>query len=237
MVYCEGPTEWYVIRKLYKYGILNGDNIAEIDNANVHIINSPSGITKDSILNKPEDWNKFFLVYDLEDYPSLSDFANGKFKHLSPWNQVTNNIFCTQHKGKLVYLHVSNASSPNGYGDFDGYLRELINTAGPQLLRYIIKNLLPAHIRDLVTTDMYSSIHQIGVQEIPTLMQNIEFPIQRSKGYLYAYIVASQISKSHVWFSEKIVEIALENGFVEEVKKVFSSLIEAWDRLIGEQCP
>ena len=239
MVYCEGQTEWHVIRKLHEYNVLNGDQIFKINDADVHIINSPKRITKNFILNSPRSWSGFLLVYDREGYTSPIDFVNNEFSHLSPWNQVNHNIFCTRCNNRLVYLHVNDSSSPNGNGDFDGYLVKLITTIGPQLAQLIFDNALPAYIRGSVTTsnNIPSAIHQIGTQDIPDLMKRNAFPIQRSKGQLYAYITASQLSKSHVWFAEKIINLVLENGLTHYVENVFDTLIDAWDRLIGGQCP
>ena len=239
MVYCEGPTEWYVIRKLNEYNVLKGDLIDK-DNVDIHIVNSPKKITRDFILKCPLKWNKFLLIYDQENYSSPRDFADNEFNHLSPWFHISDNenILYTNIENKLVYLHVNVSPSPNGYKDFDGYLKELITRMGHQLVQLIMSNnnLIPSYIRELANSNnIFADIHQMGVDEIPNLMDDKKFTIQRSKGHLYAYIAASQISKSHVWFAEKIVEIILKNGFLDQVNVVFNSLIEAWNRLVGVQ--
>ena len=236
MVYCEGPTEWYVIRKLNKHGILNDARIINIDDAEAHIENSPSKITESFIITRPREWKKFLFVYDQEDHSSPLDFVNKKFAHLSPWNQVNQNIFCRKlNDDRLIYLHVNDALSPNEYGDFDGYLIKLVNKLGSKSAQLIFR-LLPEYIRQTVNPpNVYSAIHQIGTLDIPELMQHKGFPLQRSKGQICAYITASQVAKSHVWFAEKFIEMALKNGFANYVQQVFNSLIEAWNRLIRGQ--
>jgi len=239
MIYCEGRTEWHVIRKLNLSGILQNALITQIGDADAHIKNDPSSITPQFLGDRPQGWSKFLLIYDQENYSTPQDFVNQRFSHLGPWIQITgnSNIFCTILNGRLVYLHVNTAPSPNGYKDFDGYLLDLINRLGPQAAQILFRS-LPSYIRNaVVSSNIENAIHQIGTQDIPNLMASNGFPIQRSKGHLYAYITALQMSKSHVWFAEKLVEAALQNGFIDEVQRAFATLIEAWNRLIQGVCP
>ena len=233
MVYCEGYTEWHVIRKLSGHGILSG-HLIEPDESGKHVINSPKRITRKLIESRPTFWNKFLLVYDREDYPSPYDFVQNKFNHLGQWNQRGKNIFCIGIQSRIVYLHVNDAISPNGYGDFDGYIWNLINNLGVKAVD-VLWNKLPTYIKQSLTGTR-DNVHRIGSSEIQNLMQNNRFPIQRSKGNIYAYITALQIAKSHGWFSEKLVEQALGNGHTREVKNAFSSLIQAWDWLNKGVC-
>ena len=237
MVYCEGPTEWYVIRKLNIRGVLLGQLI-EPDNSYVHIINSPARITPDFITERPISWKRFLLIYDRENHPTPQDFVNTQFGHLGTWTWRSPNICCIQLDGRIVYLHVNDATSPNGYGDFDGYVWDLINRLGDNAAK-VLFSLLPKYIQNVPPSrsSVISQIHTIGSNDIPNLMSSAKFPIQRSKGNIYAYITALQMAKSHVWFAEKLVDEALENSFINEVKKAFSSLIQAWDWLVGGTCP
>jgi len=236
MVYCEGPTEWHVIRKLNIYGILAGQLI-EYNNRNIHIMNSPEKITKKLITSRPSFWRKFFLVYDREHYSSPEEFVKNKFSHLGMWHQCSRNIFYVQLSGRIVYLHVNDALSPNGYGDFDGYIWDLINRLGDNAVNLLFQH-LPGYIRNINPPPSITAIHDIGFSYIPGIMRNnANFPIQRSKGYIYAYIAALQMAKSHVWFAEKLVEAALQQGYTNEVQEAFSSLIQAWNWLVGGTCP
>ncbi len=236
MVYCEGPTEWYVIRKLNKHQVLAGQLIEP--DRDIHIINSPSKITRELIANTPLSWTHFLLVYDREHFQNPEAFVNTQFAHLGPWNQRDSNIFCTQLSGKIVYLHVNDARSPNGYGDFDGYIWDLINNLGSSAAN-ILFSLLPQYIKNVPTNpnNVIHQIHAVGSQQIPDLMANVGFPIQRTKGNIYAYITALQLAKSHVWFAEKLVDAALQQRYMREVLSAFSSLIQAWNWLRQNSCP
>jgi len=234
MVYCEGPTEWYVVRKLNKFGILKNNSIIKIDDANEHIKNNPRSITSQFLEKLPRLWTKFLLIYDQEDHPTPQDFVNSKFAHLDPWNRVTNNIFRKNLNGRIIYLHINTALSPNGFRDFDGYLWDLINRLGPQLAQFLF-NLLPQYIRNSSSSpNIHNNIHRIGTTEIPKLMQDKGFSIQRSKGLLYAYITALQMSKSHVWFAEKLIEVTVQNGYTNKIEQSFATLIDAWKQLLRE---
>lgn len=236
MVYCEGPTEWYVIRKLNMHGILLGQLI-EPDRPNMHMINSPTQITQSFITGMPTLWERFLLVYDRESHPTPQDFVNNQFTHLGTWIQLSYNIFCLQLSGRIVYLHVNDANSPNNYGDFDGYVWDLINRLGDNAAK-VLFSLLPQYIQNIPPSrsSVISKIHTIGSRNIPDLMSSAEFPIQRSKGNIYAYITALQMAKSHVWFAEKLVDEALKAGFTNEVQNTFSSLIQAWNWIVGGTC-
>ncbi len=233
MVYCEGPTEWHVIRKLHTHGILSGQLI-QPNTSDTHIINSPTKITQKFITNKPNSWTRFLLVYDRENLSTMN-FVNEQFAHLGTWTQRSPNIFCMQLDRRIVYLHVNDASSPNGYGDFDGYVRNLINILGNRAA-HILFSLLPNYIRNALSSSV-NQIHTIGSSDIPSLMASQGFPLQRSKGEIFAYITALQMSKSHVWFAEKLVDAALQQGYSNQVQNAFLSLIQAWSWLVGGTCP
>lgn len=59
-------------------------------------------------------------------------------------------------------------------------------------------------------------------------MERNGFPWTHNKSWLYAYITAFQFRQSHVWFAEKVVEVAPQ----EALKRVFASLIAAWNLLL-----
>jgi len=239
MVYCEGPTEWYVIRKLWAYNVLNGAGLIQLDDADPHIINNPRSINTQFLNNLPTTWDKFLLVYDQEHYPTPQDWINQNLAHLGTWRMSGhhNNVFCIRHNGKLIYAHINNVPSPNGYKDFDGYLLNLFKIVGSNAAQALF-NRLPAYIRNATNSpNIHSTIHQMGIQDIPNLMSGNGFPIQRSKGLIYAYITSLQLSKSHVWFSENLVDTLLQMGYANQVAQAFQTIIDAWNNLINGVCP
>jgi len=239
MVYCEGPTEWYVVRKLWEDNVLSGAELIQPNDADPHIINNPRSINTQFLNNLPTTWDKFLLIYDQEGQPTPQDWINTNLSHLGRWTMAGqhNNVFCLRHYNRLIYAHINDALSPNGYKDFDGYLLNLLNIVGTNAAQALF-NRLPAYIRRAATSsNMHSTIHQMGIQDIPSLMSGNGFPIQRSKGLIYAYITSLQLSKSHVWFSERLVDACLQNGYTHQVKQVFQPLIYAWNNLINGVCP
>ncbi|MDQ7030178.1 MAG: hypothetical protein Q9O62_10570 [Ardenticatenia bacterium] len=242
MVYCEGPTEWYVIRKLWKNGVLSGANLIQPDNADVHIKNNPQSIDTRFLSNLPAQWDKFLLIYDQENKHTPREWIDQNLSHLGEWNKVEpdDNVFCLMVNSRLVYVHINTAPSPNesnDYKDFDGYLLDLIKKVEDKVAQRLFQN-LPAYIRSAApSSNIHHTIHQMGLQDIPDLMDKNKFPIQRSKGIIYAYITALQLSKSHVWFSEKLIDACLQNGYTYQVKQAFQTFINAWDNLIKGKCP
>jgi len=239
MVYCEGPTEWFVVSKLWQAGLLRDTDLIQPNEPDLHIINSPQAINSQLLGKSPTEWGKFLLIYDQEDQPAPQDWINKNLSHLGRWTMVGqhNNVFCLRHDNRLIYAHINDAPSPNGYKDFDGYLLNLLNTVGAGAAQTLF-NRLPAYIRNATSsTNIHSTIHQMGIQDIPSLMSGNGFPIRRSKGLIYAYITSLQLSKSHVWFSENLVDTLLQTGYANQVAQVFQTIIDAWNNLINGVCP
>ncbi len=168
------------------------------------------------------------LVFDQEDRKNPQDLANEVAQALR-WNdpfwqdftfQPVNgwdNLFEHRSDELHLMLHVSNAAVDGiSRRDFDGHILQLLQ--GPAK-RTIAQAFRPGNAHDLLKK---------AEEEIPQLMQSNRFPWTHAKSWLYAYITVFQFRGSHVAFAEEVVQKIPE----DELKRVFASLIEAWQRLI-----
>ncbi len=256
-VYAEGPTEWQVARKLWKRNILNGGEfihhsdkypeemiIGEVSSSLNKLVNANNNGKTGYLINPPTD--RVLLMFDQEKMSSPSEVKSRIEDHFGNFDidfeirqhNDFSNIFTgkiSKEDGENLFaIHVSDKlfCSTDGNKDFDGYILELLND---ELGRSIVQGLLTdrkltiSPLRRIIESnqDMTNTVHKLGGQEIPSLMEEKEWSIRRSKTIIYSYITALQIEKSHVWFCEKVIDKADE----ENLKRVFSSLIAAWDEL------
>ncbi|PXF59759.1 MAG: hypothetical protein C4B59_10675 [Candidatus Methanogaster sp.] len=258
-VYAEGPTEWLVARKLWKRKILNGmgflgaeerqpgdlivgggvdtflKNLFSIDRAS-----SERGV----LIRDRTPFDRVLLMFDQEQMPNLEKYVKSKIEtHLREIGIVSNfdkaddeipNVFTGNIQTLPVAIHVANHDGMtykkgpdlDGNRDFDGYIVELLqNLEDDPIGVSIVQRMLKETHQEKVKV-----MHQIGNQKIPDLMKDDQLPIKRSKTILYSHITAMQIGKSHVHFSEKVVEESDEDN----LRTVFKSLIAAWDSLKRE---
>lgn len=169
---------------------------------------------------------KVLLMFDQEDLPTPTDrrdrverdlgLAQNTFQPVLPWL----NLFEYRRDNLHILLHVSTATAPPllQRGDFDGYILQLLQGNHKQdIARALLGNRANPN-----------SILKKAEQELTNLMEQNQYPWQTAKAWLYAYITVFQFRQSHVWFAERVVEVSPE----DELKRVFASLIAAWDRLI-----
>jgi hypothetical protein len=243
-VYCEGPTEWYVIYQLVRRGIVVGEitDMDARDNIGRWII-KPDKITNKFLDGKP-NFKRILFVFDQEDKVSPYDIKStieSNCNSLCFTPSEYSNVFTGHYKDARVALFVSNASSPDGNKDFDGYIAQLIEKLGPEASKLWFEEArinnknddrLPAYLRNLRTQKNlnYDVIHFLGLNDIPNIMNEKNWGIQRSKTRLYAYITALQLNKSHVWFTEKLVKWAPKSALQE----IFAPLIKAWEFLVED---
>ncbi len=238
-VYCEGPTEWYIIYQLVKRNILHGNLIGDRDNIRPWIV-KPNDITKDLLDNLPNDLDRILLVFDQEQEDFPDDIRNKINCSGLNFNTIDEypNVFIGFYRDKRVALFVANGTSPDGNKDFDGYIVQLVERLGTKTVKLWFEDAtngrdddrLPGYLRNLRSgnSTKYEIVHSLGFTDIPNTMKEKNWPIQRSKTQLYAYITALQLNKSSVWFSEKLVKWAPE----EVLKTTFASLIKAWEFLV-----
>ncbi|MEW6423836.1 MAG: hypothetical protein AB1523_03680 [Bacillota bacterium] len=247
-VYCEGHTEWFVVYKLQKIGVLSSayllgskeyEERKYIDKT--WIKNSIKDLFKEpGILINPS-YTNILLIYDQEKKPKANDIPQeitkkAQKKGLSLTFETDNfsNVFYAKVNGSNISLFVSDKPGPDGNRDFDGYIVELLECAGPE----IIANLLSD--KDIMTISSLrkkvqhlpakeETVYLLGREDIPGLMSQRDWGVQRSKTLLYSIITAAQINKSHVLFSGDVVEKAP----AEKLKQVFAPLIAAWDALVA----
>lgn len=236
-VYAEGPTEWYAVYQLCSRDILaQAEMIGKSDRNNIGTWLKSRGQMKELFDNQ----NRFppcdgiLLVFDQEDDSSPLDTAkkiSGNSFCFSPVNAQKNLYTAQLDNGTQVALHVATASSPDGNKDFDGYILNLLDKlkdgAVDIWMEEIAHNYLRNHISNNNITSM--QIHELGRRKIPDLMDGVQWNILRSKTLLYAYITALQADKSHVWFSEKIIERASK----EILEEAFVDLIIGWNLVAG----
>lgn len=130
------------------------------------------------------------------------------------------NLFEHRSNKLHIVLHIADAAVDGiSRTDFDGYLLRLLQGTAKQE----IAGRLLLHDGELA-----SRLLQKGESEFFALMQSNGYPWTHAKSWLYAYITAFQFRQSHVWFARDIVKVAPE----EELRRVFASLIEAWNRLL-----
>lgn len=267
-VYAEGPTEWFVARKLWKRKILNGmdflgaeerqpgdmivgggvdtflKNLFSIDHSS-----SERGV----LIRDRTPFDRVLLMFDQEQMPNLEKDVKSKIEaHLRKIGIISNfdkaddeipNVFTGKIQTLPVAIHVADHDGKtytkrpdgktykkgpdlDGNRDFDGYIVELLqNLEKDPIGVSIVQRMLKERHQEKVKV-----VHQIGNQKIPDLMKEDQWPIERSKTILYSHITAMQIGKSHVHFSEKVVEKSDEDN----LRTVFKSLIAAWDALKKE---
>ena len=231
-VITEGLTEREVGKVLYEKGMLR-DGKPKPTNWTSIFGQSREGYSQviEALANHPIDsGQRILLVFDQEDLPSPQARAERIAQDLSTQNPVWSelsweplmehtNLFKTQVRGACIVLHVSTAVAPSITNkDFDGYILELLR--GPQ--------------KEDIALQFASSFAEAtrllrkAEVEFTQLMQANGFPWQRNKAWLYAYITAFQFRQSHVWFAKRVVESAPD----DELRRVFASLIHAWDWLV-----
>lgn len=243
-VYAEGPTEWNVACRLWKKGILGGMEFADYKRPTKGLIMEGGlGVflkrldpcDRTSILIDPPSSDKILVMFDQEqlrkdDIVSKIKTRLRELKIRSEFYQHDgfHNVFIWNvqlESGLLpVAVHVADKKGPDpdGNKDFDGYIVELLqNQRGVSIVQRMLKK------KDQEKAEV---AHKIGEERIPHLMEKCEWSIERSKTILYSHITAMQIGKSHVHFSEKVVEESDEDN----LRTVFKSLIAAWDSLKRE---
>lgn len=255
-VYVEGHTEWQVVRKLSQKRILSGGDfihidwkspgemrIGEVGSSLNKLVNQDNNGKTGILITPPSD--RILLMFDQEKMSSPSDAKDELERHIQRFNHTFefhphndfSNVFTgelsTQENSILIAIHVADNSFglSDGNKDFDGYILELLkNETGHSIIQNILTNDLKiSALRAKVEDDpeMAQIVHQLGGQDIPLLMREKQWSVMRSKTILYSYITALQLGISHVWFCKNVVEKADE----ENLKRVFSSLIAAWDEL------
>lgn len=233
-VYAEGPTEWYAMYRLFERGILNGaelfgdrNNISEwLKNDGAQAVNALRGL--------PEGIEGVLLLYDVEAKSSTNDVAKRIFASVGNFQNISDNIYYTISSGRKIVLHLSTEKGPGGNKDFDGYLVKLIHSLGDKAVRlWFEMEEMPAYMNVWRESNKvsYGAIHNLGAQKIPELMTKECWSIFMSKGILYSYITSLQLNKSHVWFGEKLIQHAPQ----DQLKSIFTSIIEAWDLLTREE--
>jgi len=177
------------------------------------------------------------LAFDQEDDNTAKDTADAIAGGSLSWSTVAgfDNVFKGQLSNEIpVVLHVATAMSPDGNRDFDGYLLKMLDYLGGDAVDMWFKECkVPKYLKNHFDgkTINQMELHNLGLKGIPELMNSSHWDILRSKTMLYAYITALQADKSHVWFSEKMIEYAREDA----LRHIFASLITAWDSLtVGE---
>lgn len=256
-VYTEGPTEWYVTRKLWQRKILNEltfinhDSepgkmiIGEVKSALKKLLNGDTIEITGYLITPPSD--RILLMFDQEKMSSPSDVKDELEKHIQRFNPTfefhPHNEFSNVFTGKLsiqenlisIAIHVAEKEFclNDRNKDFDGYILELLkNETGQSIIRQILtdnKIIKLSKLREIIENDpdFAGIVHKLGEKDIPSLIESNNWPILRSKTILYSYITALQIGKSHVWLCEKVIDKADE----QNLRTVFASLIAAWDEL------
>lgn len=234
VLYCEGPTEWYVMYQLVKRGVLPGTLVGSNQRVDIGTwLKKVEEINETFIIRLPEDHRNILLVFDQEQRSSPGEVNEILGLDLSnDSNDGLKNIFTGVAGDRKIALVVSNKPSPDGNRDFDGYLWELIQQLDAESIRLFFDNEMPGYLRNFREESRvgFDVIHNLGRRIIPEEMCNQQWPLQRSKGLLYAYITALQLGKSHVWFAEKLVKHAPE----QVLKNVFNPFIKAWAFLTAE---
>jgi hypothetical protein len=184
-------------------------------------------------------------MFDQEKMSSPSDAKDELERHIQRFNTTFefrphdefSNVFTgelsTQENSILIAIHVADNSFglSDGNKDFDGYILELLkNETGHSIIQNILTNdLRISALRTKVEDNprMAQIVHQLGEQDIPSLMIEKDWSVMRSKTILYSYITALQLGINHVWFCKNVVEKADE----DKLRLVFASLIAAWNEL------
>ncbi len=232
-VITEGLTEREVGKVLYEKGMLLRDGKPKPPNWTSIFGRSREGYSQvvEALANYPIDsGQRILLIFDQEDLPSPQARAERIAQDLSTrnpvwselsWEPLTKhtNLFKTQVRGACIVLHVSTAVAPGITNrDFDGYILELLIGSKKEDIALQLAS----------SPTMATRLLQKAEVEFPQLMLKNDFPWQRNKAWLYAYITAFQFRQSHVWFAKKVAESTPN----DELSRVFASLIYAWDWLV-----
>lgn len=239
IVITEGATEREVGRVLWQRGILSNRGKPQPPNWKSEI-GSREGY--DQVIqalgrSNPLVWaSRALLIFDQEDSPDpqqrvqkiqndlIQSDGSGFWQGISfqPVSGFGNLFEHRDSTGRHFVLHISQGYSgtiPIGNQDFDGYILQLLQ--GP-CKQAIVSGLLGGSPG--VSPD---ALLQKAEIEITQLMSRNGYPWTHAKSWLYAYITVFQFRQSHMWFASRAVEVAPE----QELRRVFASLIEAWDRL------
>lgn len=149
-VYAEGPTEWYVVRKLYKRGILSGANLMGHDKSEIgKWLKGLDGL-QPVLKNPPADTNGILLVYDQEAKATPEKIVDVLREKYNLQSLPTNPKLLTPLNTTLpIAVHISTAKSPDGNRDFDGYIWEVIQGGGEVLIEALLKDeKSPAYLRE-----------------------------------------------------------------------------------------
>ncbi|MQL52304.1 hypothetical protein GFC01_08475 [Desulfofundulus thermobenzoicus] len=242
-VFAEGPTEWLAVRKLWKKGILKEANLLGSQKKKVDdwlkTVDKLIVTKEEGILIDPPCSN-ILLLYDQEQESEPGNVSQRIAKNaqkaglsliftpIHPYG----NIFLANGNELTVSLHVADRPGPDGNRDFDGYIIDLLESAGPEIVADLLNDnkMTISSLRNKVQhlPAKEETVYLLGKEDIPELMNERGWGVQRSKTLLYSFITATQINKSHVWFSEKVIEKAP----AEKLRLVFAPLIAAWDALV-----
>ncbi len=241
LVVTEGATEREVGKVLYDRGLLNKQGQPQPPNWKSVFGQSREGydqVIKALANHTISPGQRILLVFDQEKAPSPQHRANCIAQDLTRQNPKTwgslswtplrryPNLFKAQVGSTCIVLHISDADDPNiANKDFDGYILQLLT--GSAKIK-IASQLAPSGMNP-------NTLLSKAEIEFTSLMRCNGFPWQRNKAWLYAYITAFQFRQSHVWFAKKVAEYSPDN----ELRRVFASLIYAWDWLVqnGGTCP
>lgn len=228
-LFVEGPTEREVCNILRKrrlvsasYGVQEGAG-RPFQYGYEAVI---SGIKDVISSSSPPSEEKYLTILDRE---NLSiDARREEIERewgisLVQFNDSHLNVFEYRQDNLHIVLHISNGivAGINNRGDFDGYILQLLQGGHKGT---IAQALLGNHPPQVNQNDILNKAEQ----ELTGLMARNGYPWQTAKAWLYAYITVFQLRQSHVWFARRVVEVSPE----DELKRVFASLIAAWDRLI-----
>lgn len=229
LVITEGATERKVGKMLHERGVLSQRAEPRPANWRSQLGGSREGYH--SVISGfrnllPTLRGKVLLMFDREDLPTPTDrrdrvkrdlgLAQNTFQPVLSWL----NLFEYRRDNFHILLHVSTATAPPllQRGDFDGYILQLLQgDRKEEIARKLLGD----------KTDP-NSILKKAEQELTDLMAENGYYWQTAKAWLYAYITVFQFRQSHVWFARRVVKDSPE----DELKRVFASLIAAWDRLI-----
>lgn len=240
-VFVEGPTEWYTVHRLWKRGILKYADLSVNPNDNRDVNKWIKSINELAAFLKPPPYKNVLLLYDQEQEPDVSDvpykIADSARKAglslIFKSDETYANVFYASLNELNIALHVADKPGPDGNRDFDGYIIELLESAGPEIVAELLNDnkvtisSLRNKYQHLPAKE--KTVYLLGREDIPGLMNERGWGVQRSKTLLYSFITATQVNKSHVWFSEKVIEKAPE----EKLRQVFAPLIAAWDALVA----
>jgi hypothetical protein len=173
-------------------------------------------------LRSSPTFERLLLMFDQESDPLPADRADKIGRELGLSFHLVegfSNLFENDDPSKRrVVLHVSDASIEGLPScDFDGYILRLLQ--GSHKLE----------IAQRLASDGSNAAELLrkAEDEITEMMKKNGYPWRRAKSWLYAYITVFQFRQSHVWFAAEVVRCTPE----EELRRVFASLIDAWDRL------